>query len=311
MEGVMKTKNSILYTLFLLEILVTPLSFAVKPKNSSILTPAQVSENLYLGKLYYGGGQGFDKDFTKAKEFIEPVAQQTADPAAQADAQLHLGLIYYWGHRTAQDYTKENNHSDQDQQDNVIKAYSYFKSAAEQTVHKTVQEEALSALGMMHLLGNGTTQDDNQAFAYFKQAEALATTPKIKNGASFFLGKMYYLGLGVSQDYLKAFTYFIVASNSTNPTLKTDSLNFLENMYQSGEEFSSPTATECIICMNTTETPKPNPLVMLPCPNNHQNDAICLSCLRRIINKKSSDKKQKSRECPLCRSTMLQITIPE
>ncbi len=306
----MKTKNSILYTLFVLEILATPLSFSVKPDNAAVATnstnscPLDISKNLYLGKLYYGGGQDFDKDFTKAKELLEPAAQQTADPAAQAEAQLYLGLIYYWGHRTAQDYTKESNHSDQEQQDNGFKAYSYFKSAAEQTAHKEAQSEALLSLGMMHLLGNGTTQDVTQAFTCFKQAESLATEPKIKNGASFFLGKMYYLGQGVSQDYLKAFTYFIAASNSTNPTLKRDSLNLLEKMYQSDVGFSSPNATECIICMIPAKNIQPkNPLVMLPCPKNHPNDAICRSCLRALM--------ENANKCPLCRSTMLQLTIPK
>ena len=116
--------------------------------------------------------------FEKARRGDAQAQQALAQAAAQgdADAQFHLGVMYYLGQGVPQDYAQAR--------------YWYEKAAAQGFA------VAQTALGAMYSLGQGVPQDYAQALRWFEKAAAQGFA-----GAQFGLGAMYYLGQGVRQDY--------------------------------------------------------------------------------------------------------------
>ena len=100
-----------------------------------------------------------------------------------ADSSLYeRGHAYFYGDGVEQDYEK---------------ALLAFEHAA-----KTGDLEAITAIGIMHIVGVGVEQNDAKGLEYLHKA-ANQSHPK----AQYYLGAMYYLGIGVPLDFEKAFSW--------------------------------------------------------------------------------------------------------
>jgi TPR repeat protein/uncharacterized protein YecT (DUF1311 family) len=84
---------------------------------------------------------------------------------------------------------------------------------------------AQTALGIMHHLGQGTPQNDNEAVKWF-----LLAAKQGNSVAQWILGGMYGSGQGVSQNYAEAVKWSRLAANQGN----ADAQNSLGNMYAFG-----------------------------------------------------------------------------
>jgi TPR repeat protein len=159
-----------------------------------------------------------------------------------AEAQLKLARMYYYGKGVPQDYTEAANWcrkaADQgyakaqyglgysysqgkgEPQDQV-EAFRWYRKAADQGYAK-----AQYALGFMYYRGMGVSQDDAQAVGWYRKAadqgEAMAQEA---------LGFMYYKGTGVPQDYAEAVRWYRKAADQDYARAQYD----LGSMYYRGQ----------------------------------------------------------------------------
>ena len=101
-------------------------------------------------------------------------------------AQFKLGIMYFKGQETSQDYKE---------------ALKWFLRAAEQGV-----PEAQHNLGFMYSEGKGVSQNYTEALKWFEKA-AKQNNPKAQHN----IGVMYASGLGVPQDNIKAYAWLSLA----------------------------------------------------------------------------------------------------
>jgi len=115
---------------------------------------------------------------------FEKIKMQAEDGNAQA--QFKLGIMYFYGQETAQNYKE---------------ALKWFQKAAEQEL-----PEAQCNTGLMYYEGKGVPQNLTEALKWLNKA-AKQNNPK----AQYNLGAMYSLGEGVPQDYIKSYIWFSLA----------------------------------------------------------------------------------------------------
>ena len=116
----------------------------------------------------------------------EPAEVQHLRQAAtrgDAEAQHHLGDLYYNGEGVPQDYTE---------------AFQWIRRAAEQG-----DAAAQNHLGGLHANGHGVPQDYAQAMQWYQRAAEQGYAD-----AQYALGRMYQRGRGVPQDYAEAVQWF-------------------------------------------------------------------------------------------------------
>ncbi|MBE33791.1 hypothetical protein CL647_06915 [bacterium] len=102
-----------------------------------------------------------------------------------AQAQHNLGFMYYHGKGTSKNYQK---------------AFELFKKLAEQG-----EADAQYSLGLMYYHGKGTPKNMKKAFKWYKQAAEQGNTK-----AQYNLGATYYFGEGTTKNYQKAYTHFLI-----------------------------------------------------------------------------------------------------
>ena len=131
--------------------------------------------------------KGFDAwsngNYETAVRELKPLAKQ-----GSGSAQLLLGLMYYNGQGTPQDYSE---------------AAKWWRLSAEQGVGA-----AQSHLGLMYKNGHGVPQDYNEAIKWYRLSAEIGYAP-----AQFNLGVSYYRGQGVSQNYVLAHMWFNLAAS--------------------------------------------------------------------------------------------------
>ena len=103
-----------------------------------------------------------------------------------AAAQFNLGIMYFRGQETSQDYKE---------------AKKWFQRAAEQGL-----PEAQHNLGFMYYEGMGVSQNYSEALKWFKKA-AKQNRPKAQHN----IGVIYASGLGVPEDNIKAYAWLSLA----------------------------------------------------------------------------------------------------
>jgi nucleoid DNA-binding protein len=114
------------------------------------------------------------KDYVKAAKDFKILAEH-----GNAEAQLHLGLMYDGGQGVPRDYSE---------------AVRWFRKAAEQGL-----AQAQLKLGLMYDEGRGVPRDYSEALKWFLKAAEQGMTE-----AQFNLGLIYHEGEGVPQDYPEA-----------------------------------------------------------------------------------------------------------
>ncbi len=130
---------------------------------------------LALGLMYSFGRREVPQNNEKAADLLKQAAEQE-----NAEAQFHLGTIYYEGMGVPQ---------------NNEKALYWYEQAAEQGYVM-----AQHYLGIKYDQGRGVPQNNEKAFYWYKQAAEQGYTE-----AQYYLGLMYYEGEGVPQNNKKAF----------------------------------------------------------------------------------------------------------
>ena len=91
---------------------------------------------------------------------------------------------------------------------------------------KTGDLDALTAVGIMYIVGVGVEQNDLKGLEYIIKA-ANQSHPK----AQYTLGALYYLGIGVSLDYEKAFSWINLSAKQGY----LDAQHNLAEMYENGK----------------------------------------------------------------------------
>ena len=91
---------------------------------------------------------------------------------------------------------------------------------------KTGDLDALTAVGIMYIVGVGVEQNDVKGLEYIIKA-ANQSHPK----AQYTLGALYYLGIGVSLDYEKAFSWINLSAKQGY----LDAQHNLAEMYENGK----------------------------------------------------------------------------
>jgi TPR repeat protein len=117
-------------------------------------------------------------DYATALEQLKPLAQ-----LGNAEAQVYLGEMYYYGKGVAQDDTQ---------------AVYWYRQAAQQR-HANGQYN----LGWMYRKGKGVAQNDTQAVYWYRQAAKQGYAVGQKN-----LGDMYSDGKGVEQNHARAIFWY-------------------------------------------------------------------------------------------------------
>ncbi len=121
------------------------------------------------------------EDYKTALDYWQPLAK-----AGNAEAQYHLGMMYYNGQGVPVDF---------------VSASRFFRSSANQG-----DAGAQYLIGEMRLKGKGVAQDAGLAGVWFKKA-AQQDYPD----AQYELGDWYFAGKGGEPDYLKAYVWFSLA----------------------------------------------------------------------------------------------------
>lgn len=152
-----------------------------------IILPWLLLAQPVLAQSYEAGRQAYlDKDYSKALEILQPLAEQ-----GDSDAQVTLGLMYDYGHGVNRDQTT---------------AIKWYTKAAEQGI-PVVQHD----LGVKYFQGNGVTQDYAKAADWWEQAANAGLAD-----SQFNLGLIYYRGLGQKTDYDKAQQLFTRAADQNH-----------------------------------------------------------------------------------------------
>jgi TPR repeat protein len=136
-------------------------------------------------------------------ESFEKIKMQAED--SNAPAQFKLGVMYYKGRETTQNYTE---------------ALKWFQRAAEQEL-----PEAQYNTGLMYYEGKGVAQNFTEALKWFDKA-AKQNNPK----AQYNLGVMYASGEGAPQDYIKAYAWMSLAYSNGFEQAKNNILLLNKNM---------------------------------------------------------------------------------
>jgi TPR repeat protein len=120
-------------------------------------------------------------------------------------AQFKLGIIYFKGRETPQDYKE---------------ALKWFQSAAELGL-----PEAQHNTGVMYYEGKGVSQNYAEALKWFSKA-ARQNNPK----SQYNLGVIYASGIGTSQDHIKAYAWMSLAYSNGYEKAKDNILILNQSM---------------------------------------------------------------------------------
>ncbi len=140
-------------------------------------------------------------NYHKAFKLFKPLAEQ-----GDAQAQFHLGTMYYNGKGVPQDYRE---------------AEKWYRKGAE-------QEDAAAQfmLGVMYYYGKGVPQDYKEAVKWYRKVAEQGD-----DAAQYALGTIYHEGgKGVPQDYQEAVKWFRRAAEQGNGEAQFN----LGNMYTKG-----------------------------------------------------------------------------
>jgi hypothetical protein len=107
------------------------------------------------------------------------------------NAQYNLGVMYYFGEGTAENYSK---------------AHHWYKKAAQQGY-----VYAQYSVGFMYQMGLGITKDYQAALQWYKRSAQQGYVY-----AQYSLGFMYHMGLGAKKDYQAALKWYIKAAEQEN-----------------------------------------------------------------------------------------------
>ena len=110
------------------------------------------------------------------------------------------------------------------EEEDYEKALKAFELSA-----KTGDLDALTAVGIMYIVGVGVEQNDLKGLEHLYKA-ANQSHPK----AQYYLGAMYYLGIGVTLDYEKAFSWISLSANQDYLFAQHN----LAEMYETGKGVS-------------------------------------------------------------------------
>jgi len=125
-------------------------------------------------------------------EAIELARCQVAGRAGDPEAQVRLGVMYFWGQGAPTDW---------------VEARSWFRQAAERG-HPVAQTK----LGTMCFLGQGGPRDLAEAARWFRRAAGLG-----EPYAQKCLGAMYAAGQGVDRDLVAAYVWLSRARAGGDP----------------------------------------------------------------------------------------------
>jgi uncharacterized protein len=141
------------------------------------MTPAQIIEAQKMAREFKP-----QDAYTKLYKEMKPLAEK-----GDAEAQLKIGLMYYYGRGISRDYRE---------------ALRWFKKSA-------VQGNAIaqSNVACMYDKGEGVPQNHVEAAGWYLQAAERGNAL-----AQFTLGSMYEKGLGVQHDDVQALMWFNLAS---------------------------------------------------------------------------------------------------
>ncbi|KAK8889259.1 hypothetical protein M9Y10_034005 [Tritrichomonas musculus] len=162
-----------------------------------------------IGNIYYNGGYGVTKNFSKAKKYYKLSGENR-----NSFAYNFLGDAFYFGRCVEKNYRKAIKYYDlasklgnvdahyniafcyltgQGVEINYTIAISYLKKIS------NVDIDTLKILGIIYEQGLGVSIDYCKAMTYFKNIT------KMNNGFEGFtlIGTMYFLGLGVEQSLFK------------------------------------------------------------------------------------------------------------
>ena len=165
---------------------------------------AKASANMTLAQIYFYGGHGVRKDYSKAVAHLLIVSQQNANAYAQWQAKLWLGRAFYYGYGATENYET---------------ARAYFEAVAQPEVDQFLRADACVMLGAMYYYGYGVEVNYAKAHEYLD----LAAWQKEHNGshinssaqgdAYLLLGEIYFYGnYGVKQNSLLAKFYLTQAA---------------------------------------------------------------------------------------------------
>jgi len=132
-----------------------------------------------------------EADLQQARERFLAWCREKAT-AGDAEAQVRLGLMYYWGEGAPRDWAE---------------ARIWLGKAAEQG-----QAAAQARLGAMWFLGEGGPSNLAESLRWFRRAAEQGEA-----GAQTCLGIMYAFGLGVPQDLLQAYVWLRRGEAGGNP----------------------------------------------------------------------------------------------
>lgn len=134
-----------------------------------------------LGTLYLFG-RGVPKDYVQAAAWYRKAAGQD-----NADAEMHLGVIYFYGNQgIPRDYSQ---------------AAAWYRKSADHG-----NDSAQYLLGQLYESGQGVPQDYAQAAAWFQKAADQSNT-----SAQRYLGAFYAQGTGVPQSYADSYFWLNLA----------------------------------------------------------------------------------------------------
>jgi TPR repeat protein len=128
------------------------------------------------------------------------------DLPPNAEAQLHLGFLYYQGQGVPQDY---------------VQAVAWIRKAAAQG-----NAEAQASLGAAYAMGQGVQRDYGQAALWFRKAAEQGYAEAQKD-----LGGLYETGKGISQDNAEAARWYRKAAEQGNASAQLN----LGALYLNGE----------------------------------------------------------------------------
>ena len=177
--------------------------------------------------LIYFFGEGVQRDYKRASEYLEQVAQDThASPEARSDALGCLGVISYQGGVGVEK--------------NYARAQEYFEQfLATPAATPAGRAKALENLGVISYQGGfGVERNYARAQKYFEQYLASpAATPQGKAAALGELGFIYIQGgFGVEKNYARAQEYLeqYLASPGAKPLVRASALYNLGFIYGQG-----------------------------------------------------------------------------
>ena len=127
----------------------------------------------------YAEGRGVAVSKPTAAAYFAKAAEQ-----GHANAQVRLGLMYYYGDGVRQDY---------------YKAAKWFRLAASMGLN----QDAQYMLAEMYRTGQGVHNDISKAVEYYRLSAKRGHV-----GAQMFLGNMYEKGWGIQKDLVTAYVWY-------------------------------------------------------------------------------------------------------